>query len=273
MRLTASVCALSLAAAAFAQVGFVNFDGIEMGLTAYSNPTYTYTGTGLGTDASQVTPGTAATAWVAGDSFFPVSRGNVGPNNIGMPFNISDDSVAGAAGNTAFPTDVQGFAGQAFTNGFFGVTDTVNSVNTGPVTASFTFNIAGASNLGLSVDVAAMGDFELADAFSFSYSIDGGAFVTLLTSSVDETGSTSYIMDSGAVVSVDDPMYLNGVLLNDNYQNFAAAIAGTGSSLEIRFIGDTDGAEAFGFDNLKITPEPTSLALLVLGGLGFLRRR
>ncbi len=267
------------AMSAFAAIGFVDFDGAELGLTAYSNAAYTYTGTGLGTHAAQVTPGTATTTWVAGDAAWPVTRAVIGPYGApaGMPFNLSDDSVAGAAGNTAFPTDVLGFAGVNFTDGFFGVTDTVNPANTGPVFATFTFNISGASNLAVSILAAAMGDFEASgagnDYFNFEYSIDGGAFQPLFTSVVDENINQNYVMDSGAAVTLDDPVLLHGVLLNDNYQVISASIPGSGSSLAIRFNGQTDGNEGFGFDNLTVTPEPASLAIFALGALAALRRR
>ncbi len=271
----ASTLILACAASALAaDVGYVDFDGTETGLTGYSNSVYTYSGTGFGTDAGQVTPPTASTAWVAGDAFWPMDRANVGPNNVGMPFGISDDSVAAAAGNTVLATDVVGFAGIAYTNGFFGVTDTVNDFGSTPLNADFTFNISGATSLVFSVDVAAMGDAELADMFSWSYSIDGGAFQTLLATTTDELTNQNYMMDIGAAVALDDPLLINGIKLSDNYQNFSAAIAGTGSSMTIRFTAVSDGGtEGFGFDNLRIVPEPASLALLAIGGLFSLRRR
>ncbi len=271
----ASTALLACAASALAaDVGFVDFDGTETGLTAYSNPVYTYSGTGLGTDAGQVTPPTASTLWVAGDSFWPMDRANVGPNNIGMPFGISDDSVAAAAGNSVLATDSVGFAGIAYTNGFFGVTDTVNDFGSTPLNADFTFDITGATGLSFSVDVAAMGDAEVADMFSWSYSIDGGAFQVLLATTTDEAINQAYTMDSGTPVTLDDPLKINGIKLSDVYQNFSAAIAGTGNSLTIRFTAVSDGGtEGFGFDNMRIVPEPASLALLAIGGLLTLRRR
>ena len=53
------------------------------------------------------------------------------------------------------------------------------------------------------IDMAAMGDFEAGpggDNFLFEYSIDGGAFQPLFTSSVDEADSQTYFMDRGTQV-------------------------------------------------------------------------
>ncbi|MCB9840823.1 MAG: hypothetical protein H6809_04130 [Phycisphaeraceae bacterium] len=272
----AVAAACGMATVASAQVGFVDFDGTEMGLTGYSNSTIgSYTGTGLGTNANQNTVGTATTAYGAGDAFWPMTRAVVAPNNTGMPFSISDDSVAAAAGNTVFATDTLGFAGQAFDqNGFFGVTDTVNGVGSDTETATFTFNITGATGLGISVDLVAMGDFETADIFTFDYSIDGGPFSNIWTITSNDNLDQNYLMDNGSLVNLFDPLEVNGTtLLDDNLQTFAAAIAGTGNSLTIRFSGVTDGSEGFGFDNLTITPAPATLALVGLGGLVAGRRR
>ncbi len=269
----ALLTALALSTTTLAAIGYVDFDGTELGLVSYTNSTYTYSGPGLGTNASFVAPGTATTSWVAGDSFWPLNRGNVGPNNVGMPFNISDDSVAGAAGNTTFAADVLGFAGQWLDNGFFGVTDTENPVNSGFINADFVFDISGYSNLSISLDMIAMGDFELADQFIFAYHIDGGPFTVLWSITADEAASLNYTMDSGAVVTLDDPLVVGSTYLTDFFQTFTANIAGTGSLLTIRFAAVTDGNEGFGFDNLRIVPEPSSLGLLALGGLALIRRR
>jgi hypothetical protein len=69
------------------------------------------------------------------------------------------------------------------------------------VVASWVFDISGASNLSLSIDMGAMGDFEASattgDFFNWSYSIDGGAAQTAFQSSVDEAASQTYTMESG----------------------------------------------------------------------------
>ena len=73
------------------------------------------------------------------------------------------------------------------------------------------------------LEMAAMGDFEAGpdgDSFLFEYSVDGGAFQPLFTSSVDEAGSQTYFMDNrGTQVVLDDPLSVNGVLLNNDFPN------------------------------------------------------
>jgi len=272
MKRTALFAAFVGAVSAAQAGGLVDFDGTETGLLTYTNPVYSVS-SGSATDALNVSAN-GSTVWGAGDSLWPMTRAAIGPNGIGMPFNISDDSVAAAAGNSIFTSDVLGFAGMAKTDGFMGITDTENPNNTGPINVDFVFDISGDTNIVVSVDIAAMGDFEAGlDFMDFSYSLDGGPLVPLFTSSVNEAINQSYTMDSGATPLIDDPMLINGVLLNDVFQTFSGPVAGTGSTLRIHISTMTDGAEGFGFDNLSVVPEPASLALLALGGLALLRRR
>ena len=59
------------------------------------------------------------------------------------------------------------------------------------------------------IDMAAMGDFEAGpngDSFLFEYSVDGGPYQPLFTSSVDESATQSYFMDRGTFVQLDDPL-------------------------------------------------------------------
>lgn len=274
-----SILSLSATSLAGPVVGLVDFDGTELGLTGYTNSVYTYAGPGFGTSALDVSSDAfGSSAWGGGDAYWPMTRAALGPNGLGMPFTISDDSVVAAAGNSVFDTDNLGFAGMAFeNNGFFGVVDTENSMNTGPISSEFTFDISGqGGNLIVSADFVAMGDFELADEFIFEASIDGGAFQTIFASSVDENGEQTYMMDNPAnnPVILSDPLYINGTILDDNYQTLSAAIAGSGNSLTIRFTAITNGSEGFGFDNLTVSiPAPGALALLGLAGLAGRRRR
>lgn len=259
--------------------GLVDFDGTELGLIGYTNPSYTYGGPGFGTDANLVSGNQfGMSIWSPGDAFWPMTRADLGPNlPTGMPFGISDDSVVAAAGNSVFASDTQGFAGMAFeNNGFFGIIDTENLVNQGPIVAEFVFDVTGMSNISVNADFVAMGDFEATDTHAFEYSFDGVNFFPLFTAFIDEAGMQTYLMDNPAnnPVVKNDPMLINGVLLDDNFQNISAAVVGTGTSLTIRYTAMQDsGSEGVGFDNLAVVPEPSSLVLLGLSGLLLRRRR
>ena len=97
-----------------------------------------------------------------------------------IPFNIADDTSSLSC--AFFMNDMQGCVarGEYLHGRFFGVTDTVNNDNpSGTGTADFEFKIAGFNGIQISIDMAAMGDFENAptrDTFDWEYSIDGGAF-------------------------------------------------------------------------------------------------
>ena len=113
----------------------------------------------------------------------------------------------------------------------------------------------------VSVEMAAMGDFEAGpggDSFHFEYSLNGGAFQPLFSVSVDEAASQSYYMDSGTQVVRDDPLSVNGILLNKYFQSFSAAIPASSGQIRIRFTATNDGpSEAFVWRNLIIYGENT----------------
>lgn len=274
--LLATMAAGLAASAASAQLRIVDFDGNDIGLIGYTNDQIVSNGSTNGRLSDTWTYSNYASF---GDAFNPMSRGHLGPfttgaSQVGMPFAISDDSVVAATGNSVFAGDTSGFAGAARgKNGFFGVTDTVNN-NSGVGVATFAFDITGLTDIHVSADFAAMGDFELSDSFLFEYDIDGGGFQNLFVSSVDEAGSQNYLMDSGSVVSLNDPLSINGNLLDDDFQRIIAAVSGTGSTLTIRFTAVADGGtEAFGFDNLIVVPTPGAVGLFGLAGLVAGRRR
>lgn len=165
-----------------------------------------------------------------------------------IPYAVLDDSI------TTFTGDTLGIIDDNNLDEFFGVTDSKNGDNSsGDVSASWTFDILGATELSLSIDIGAMGDFEASDTFTLKASIDGAPAHTLLTSETNESGSLDYTLGSGKTVTLNDPMTLNGTPLSNQLQTFQANINGTGSTLTIILEANTDGgSEAFAFQNLRI---------------------
>ncbi len=221
----------------------------------------------------------------AGDMFGVRSRSSL-VGGFGLPFAISDDSVAAAAGNTVFAADNLGIFGQAKTDNFFGVVDSNNTPHPGTSTASWIFNISGASGMSLAIDIGAIGDFESSDNHSFAISIDGGTAVELLRFEAAEAidAQTYRAMDSGLVPAHNDPLreVTSGAILDKAdaitgaLDTFLVAFSGSGSTLELIYTANQDsGSEAFAFDNIQIrgVPAPGTLALLGLGGFAAVRRR
>ena len=203
----------------------------------------------------------------AGDGFNKFQRG-VSPS---IPFAVVDDSAG------SFPGDTLGIIKTGNTDEFFGIVDTNNGDTGGrDVVATWVFDIYGATDLGLSIDMGAMGDFEASnDFFNWSYSIDGGAAQTAFQSSVDEAASQDYTMEGGAVVTLSDPMLVNGSLLTNDLITHSAALTGSGSTLTLILTANTDGgSEAIAFQNLMVTsgveppPEPPTLEIFEIQGDG-----
>jgi predicted extracellular nuclease len=179
----------------------------------------------------------------AGDGFQKYQRGV----SATIPFSLADDSLS------IYPPDNLGIIDEGNTDIFFGVTDTVNNDNSGPVTATWVFNIAGSSNLELAIDMGAMGDFESSDFFEWTYSIDGGPVLTAFANTVDDAGSYTYTLAGGASFTLNDPMLVNGTILTNELQTFVAAITGSGSELTLTLTASTNGGdEAFAFQNIEI---------------------
>jgi predicted extracellular nuclease len=179
-----------------------------------------------------------------GDGFQKYQRG-VSPT---IPFSVLDDSLS------IFTADSLGIIKEGNTDEFFGVTDTVNGDTSGPVTATWVFDITGGTDLVLSIDMGAMGDFESSDVFEWSYSIDGGPSMVAFASSVDEAGSQTYTLEGGASFTLNDPMLVDGTVLTNDLATFSTALAGSGSQLTLTLTASTDGgSEAFAFQTIRIT--------------------
>lgn len=200
--------------------------------------------------------GTDPAFWSPGD-WFGVAAYGAWPQGAGVPFAIADDSVVGISGSP-FAGDTLGIIDSrtAPTDTFFGMVDTVNSANPGDsATATWLFDVSAASELAVSVDMAAMGDFEASgDSFVWEWSIDGGPFQPLFELAVNEAGTQVYTMEGGAMPELSDPLVLGSVTLNDEFQTFSASLPTIGSMLSIRFTGAGDGgSEAYAARNLIIT--------------------
>ena len=179
----------------------------------------------------------------AGDGFQKYQRGV----SSSIPFSVLDDSVS------IFPADSLGIIDEGNLDVFFGVTDTVNGDNTGPVSATWVFDIASGTDLALSIDMGAMGDFESSDSFTWTYSIDSGATMTAFAAAVDEAGANTYTLAGGAMFTLNDPMTLQGTVLTNVLATFGTLISGTGSELTLTLTADTNGgSEAFAFQNIEI---------------------
>jgi hypothetical protein len=169
-----------------------------------------------------------------------------------IPFALLDDSL------NVFPGDTLGIIKEGNTDEFFGVVDTENSDNSGPVSATWVFDISGATDLLLSIDMGAMGDFETSDFFEWSYSIDGGSTMTAFSSTVDEAGSFSYTLEDGDSFLLNDPMLMQGTILSNDLASFSTPIAGDGSELALTLRAMTNGgSEAIAFQNIVLSEVPS----------------
>ena len=133
----------------------------------------------------------------------------------------------------------------------------VNGDNpSGSASASWVFDIDGISDPVVSIDMAAMGDFEATDSFSWTASVDGAAPVTLFTGVTDESDEQSYVLDGGSEFLLSDPMTVGDVVLNNVLQTLRAAIS-AGSELQLTLTAIADGgSEAIVFRNIIIGDLP-----------------
>ncbi|MEE1675924.1 hypothetical protein SNR37_001251 [Agarivorans aestuarii] len=167
---------------------------------------------------------------------------------------------------------------------FFGVSDTFNPDNpSGDTQASWLFDISGYALSSISISMAAMGDFEASDSFSFSYSIDASPIQLLFSSFVDEQATQSYTMANGNQYQLNDPLSINNQMLNNQFKQLSQSLVGSGSVLSLYFNANQNGGnEAFAFRDIVINgdeqlasqvSEPLSIWLIMLGLLALAERK
>ena len=168
-------------------------------------------------------------------------------------FDFADDSAG------SFAADMFGVVGTGDTNPFFGVEDLDNGDNPGGTgTAAWVFDISTASSLtDISIDFAAMGDFEAGDnSHTITASVDGGAEITLFAIDADNDDAFDYTLEGGAVVTLDDPLKIDGVVIPNTFTTFtSSALSGlSGSSLEITLTSGVNngGSEVFALRDIVV---------------------
>ncbi|MCB9846140.1 MAG: hypothetical protein H6811_09170 [Phycisphaeraceae bacterium] len=241
-----------------------------------------------------------------GGDWFGVASRNGWPQATGVPFSLADDSVVDYSGGGIFPSDNEGIYGMNsdFDNDYFALSDT-REWTADQLQADWTFDVSGASNLGLSIDIggissASSGGYSADTFINFYYSFDGGAeTLAFAVTAEDNVGQfTTRPMDSagasggGRLLRVDGPNGVTKFLAEDGsaagntyvdksvvsglgageIDSFFTSLTGVGSQLKIRMEANVP-FEAAAFDNICITPAPAGVALLGLSGLVATRRR
>jgi len=182
---------------------------------------------------------------------------------------IIDTSVQ-AGGVVALNTeDNLGFLQSTKTDSFFAI------YRAGSRTLTYTFNIAGYTNLNLAMDWAATGD--IADPSIFmTYSIDGAVATEIFRIGTQNVKWTETMENAETFErNRSGTAMVNGVAgshLTDVFQTYNPTIAGAGSVLTVTLTqASTLGNIAFGMDNLvlngTVIPEPATIGMLGLGAL------
>lgn len=222
----------------------------------------------------------------AGD-WFGVGNRNAWPQGFpspGVPFSLGDDSVFGYSNGTAFAGDTEGLFGQAsdLDNDYFAISD--SDEFGAQQTASWTFDISGAANLIIKIDMggisnASFDGYALDTDLLFTASIDAGPVQNVFNlDPVDNTvGYVTRPMDDGnpsgggrlLVVSGDNAVSKllaeDGSTAGDTFldktpaggagagqmDTFLTTLNGTGSQLVLTLTANVP-FEALAFDNIVI---------------------
>ncbi len=194
---------------------------------------------------------------------FPGSSGDVwGVVDDNVNDDFLDDTVLD-------PTDDFGVLPANHIGNVFGAEDLLNPDNpVGTASAAWGFDISGFASIQISIDAAAMGNFDkvscplppcLVDLYDFTVSIDGGPEVPLITSDVIEGAGQTYTLRSGLQLILNDPLALNGVPLSNAFQTITASVLGTGNVLTLTLRGQGESSEeVFLFDNIVLSGTATA---------------
>ena len=176
-------------------------------------------------------------------SQFTVTQGALFTDGFGDYFTVTDGSTIGSFVEFTNPD-----------GGFLAAQDLDGEG--GPTTVQILYddiNIAGLTNLNFSGlfaedDDGANQDWDADSSVLLEYAIDGGAFQNLLA--FEATGGTN----TEPAQDTDFDGVGDGTALTDTFQEFTAAISGTGSSLDLRItLANLDaGDEDIAIDNVRI---------------------
>jgi len=166
---------------------------------------------------------------------------------------VIDTSVAAGGAVALNVADTTGFLESTKTDNFFGM---YRGGLTAPRTLTYTFNVAGYTNLNLAMDWVASGDIP-DPGITITCSLDGAAAQTVFTVGTVST-AWNETMENGTVLAHprSAKVTVNGVTTNslsDVFQTYNPVIAGTGSVLTVTFsMTSSVGGPAYGMDNLKL---------------------
>ena len=208
-------------------IGSDDFDGGEIFLTRTFDPDL----------SGNAIPGT----WTSNFDVFGIVDRSVN-------FRFADDTLLDPTFNGIFPSTE--------TDMFFGAMDTVNDENpAGTGVLTYTFDISGQSDLMFSAEFAAFGDFEGADIFEITASIDGSAPEAIISLvAAEDIDDYEYFFEDGVTTFLlDDPMTINGTIVDNQAATFSAPINGTGNTLTIVVTTELNGgSENCAMDNIEI---------------------
>lgn len=166
---------------------------------------------------------------------------------------IADDTLNG------LPDDSYGILGANKLDNVFAIEDLTNPDNTaGTGQAVWTFDISGYTNLSLSMDMAAIGDFEAfstTDRFIFSASIDGGTAQTVFELTANEGVNYMVTMESGTMYAFDREFFFDSTLWDlldqagEPVMNGDDLISFSDDDLDMDGFNDTNGFRSYNISN------------------------